>query len=165
MFAFSSSFQYLYMYSCIHVYKHTCMDEHVQIYIYAYVCILMHASAHTHSQLDKCEHYNVLCLCASMCRFTSIHMYMHASVHALAFLQSPGTNVVQESNELHHTHKLQHNNPVVSIYIYMLHCHNHMQGMCIGDCVGLQVSENCDWCHMCFIISPNQGAWLDLGSD
>ena len=53
-----------------------------------------------------------------MCTFTSIYMYMHASVHALAFLQSPGTNVAQESNELHHTHKLQHNNPVVSIYIY-----------------------------------------------
>ena len=39
--------------------------------------------------------------------FTSIHMYMHASVHACAFLQSPGASVAQESNELHHTYVSQ----------------------------------------------------------
>ena len=34
--------------------------------------------------------------------FTSVHTYMHAPVHALTILQSPGTGVALEPNDLHH---------------------------------------------------------------
>ena len=63
------------------------------------------------------EHYDAHMLTYAHAS-TSMHMYVHASVHAFAFLQSPGTSVVSKSNELYHTHKLQHNNSVESIYIY-----------------------------------------------
>ena len=70
------------MYPCIHEYKHTCMDEHVQIYIYIYMHMCVSWCMHQHIHIHSCISVSMWALWCSVLVCIYVHIHKHTYVHA-----------------------------------------------------------------------------------
>ena len=129
-------------------------------------CIESHLSPHAAHPRFLLPMAHALCCTthASHAMSRNSHLILRTSNHTPRPIQYDAIRYISiQHNKIQYGTTWRETQPIPHLIpgLCCRHSHNHMYGMCIGDWVWLHISEGCDWCHVCFVIPPNQGAWLD----